>query len=85
MATPVVVPGTRVQLLVGVNVAVLLVVKLTVPDGVFGLGVMSVTVTTQVVNAAIANVLGEQMTLLVVVPTVTEAQLPSGRLLASPL
>ena len=85
MAIPVVVPAARAQLFVGVKVAVLLVVKLTVPEGVLGLGVMSVMVTTQVVNAATANRLGEQTTLLVVVPTVTDAQLTSGRLPASPL
>lgn len=85
VAIPVVVPAARVQLLVGVKAAVLLVMKLTVPEGVLGLGVMSVIVTTQVVNAATANRLGEQTTLLVVVPTVTVAQLTSGRLPASPL
>lgn len=85
MAVPVVVPAASVQLLVGVKVAVLLVVKLTVPEGVLGLGVMSVMVTTQVVNAATTNRPGEQLTLLVVVPTVTDAQLAKGRLLASPL
>lgn len=80
-----VVPAARAQLFVGVKVAVLLVVKPTVPEGVLGLGVTSVMVTTQVVNAATANRLGEQLTLLVVVPTVTDAQLANGRLPASPL
>ena len=85
VAIPVVVVAASVQLLAGVKVAVLLLVKLTVPEGVIGLGVMSVMVTTQFVVAATANGLGEQVIVLVVVPIVTGVQLISGRLLESPL
>ena len=77
--------AASVQLLAGVKVAVLLLVKLTVPDGVIGLGVMSVMVTTQLVVAATANGLGEQIMVLIVAPIVTDVQLTSGRLLESPL
>jgi len=71
-AIPVVVPAARVQLLVLVKVPVLLVVKLTVPVGVVGLGEASLTVAVQEVEAPMAAGLGEQMIVLVVVePTMT--------------
>ena len=71
-AIPVVVPEARVQLLVLVKVPVLLVMKLTVPDGVLGLGEVSLTVTVQEVEVPMTAGLGEQVTVLVVVaPTMT--------------
>ena len=71
-AIPVVVPAARVQLLVLVKVPVLLVMKLTVPDGVLGLGEVSLTVTVQEVEVPMTAGLGEQVTVLVVVaPTMT--------------
>jgi len=71
-AIPVVVPAARVQLLVLVKVPVLLVMKLTVPDGVLGLGEVSLTVTVQEVGVPMTAGLGEQVTVLVVVaPTMT--------------
>ena len=71
-AIPVVVPAARVQLLVLVKVPVLLVMKLTIPDGVVGLGEVSLTVTVQEVEVPMTAGLGEQVTVLVVVaPTMT--------------
>lgn len=71
-AIPVVVPAARVQLLVLVKVPVLLVMKLTIPDGVLGLGEVSLTVTVQEVEVPMTAGLGEQVTVLVVVaPTMT--------------
>ncbi len=85
-AVPVVVPAARVHVLVLVKVPVLLVVKLTVPDGVVGLGEVSVTVAVQEVEPSIVAGLGEQMTVLVVVdPKMTSMQpLVPGALLGSP-
>ena len=71
-AIPVVVPAARVQLLVLVKVPVLLDMKLTIPDGVVGLGEVSLTVTVQEVEVPMTAGLGEQVTVLVVVaPTMT--------------
>jgi len=71
-AIPVVEPAARVQLLVLVKVPVLLVMKLTIPDGVVGLGEVSLTVTVQEVEVPMTAGLGEQVTVLVVVaPTMT--------------
>lgn len=71
-AIPVVVPAARVQLLVLVKVPVLLVMKLTIPDGVLELGEVSLTVTVQEVEVPMTAGLGEQVTVLVVVaPTMT--------------
>jgi len=86
-AVPVVVPAAKVQLMILVKVPVLLVPKLTVPDGVVGLAEVSVTVAVQEVEASIVAGLGEQMTALVVVdPKMTSTQpLVSGALLESPL
>lgn len=86
-AVPVVVPATRVQLKAVLNVPVLLVVKLTVPDGVVGLGEVSLTVAMQEVEASIVAEVAEQVTVLVVVePTMTSTQpLVPGALLGSPL
>jgi hypothetical protein len=86
-AVPVVAPAASVHLLVLVKVPVLLVAKLTVPDGVVGLGEVSVTVAVQEVEASIVAELGEQMTVLAVVdPKMTSTQpLVPSALLASPL
>jgi len=86
-AVPVVVPAAKVQLMILVKVPVLLVPKLTVPDGVVGLAEVSVTVAVQEVEASIVAGLGEQMTALVVVdPKMTSTHpLVSGALLESPL
>ncbi len=58
---PAVVPAARVQDAdVGLNVPVLLVVKLTVPVGVVGLDEVSVTVAVQLVATPDVTELGEQ-------------------------
>jgi len=58
----------RVQLAdVGLNVPVLFVVKLTMPEGVVGLDDVSVTVAAQLVVAPVVTEVGRQVTLVVVV------------------
>ena len=52
---------------VGLNVPVLFVVKLTVPEGVVGLDDVSVAVAVQLVVAPVVTEGGEQVTLVVVV------------------
>lgn len=65
---PAVVPAASVQLAeVGVNVPVLLVVKLTEPVGVVGEREVSVTVAVQLVAAPEVTEPGEQARLVVVV------------------
>jgi len=57
--------------LVALNVPVLLVVKPTVPVGVVGLALVSVTVAVQVVGVLSRTLDGEQLTDVVVLWTVT--------------
>lgn len=65
---PAVVPADRVQLAdVGLNVPVLFVVKLTVPEGVVGLDDVSVTVAAQLEVEPVVTGVGRQVTLVVVV------------------
>ena len=62
-----VVPADRVQLAdAGVNVPVLFVVKLIVPEGVVGLDDVSVTVAAQLAGEPEVTEAGVQMTLVVV-------------------
>jgi len=64
---PCVAPAARVQLADGVKVPVELVVKLTLPVGVVGDALVSVTVAVQVVAELSGTELGEQDTAVVVV------------------
>ena len=65
---PAVVLADRVQLAdVGLNVPVLFVVKLTVPEGVVGLDDVSVTVAAQLEVEPVVTETGRQVTLVVVV------------------